>query len=83
MEYLKLLVEHRLVGSISLQIQAFRNGLAVFLTPNICSTMRKCCTVTDVQLMMCGTPEIDIADWAKNTRYMVRCRTAFVSTSTL
>ena len=37
-EYLQLLVEHRLVGAIKEQIRAFRAGLAVFLTDEVCAS---------------------------------------------
>ena len=33
------------------------------------TTLRTCCTVADVQLLLCGAPNIDVDDWMQNTRY--------------
>ena len=67
--YLKLFAEHRLVGETREQIQAFRGGLSVFFGDELLQTLRQCCTPADVQLLLCGNPDIDVADWAANTLY--------------
>ena len=49
--------------------QAFRSGLNLFFDDNLRSTLHKCCTVADIRLMLCGTPEIDCEDWRASTVY--------------
>ena len=67
-EYIRLLVQYRLVGSIRPQIEAFRQGLAVFLTDPLRASLRSCCTVADVQLLLCGVATIDVDDWKTATK---------------
>ena len=68
-EYLELFVEHRLVGAVQLQIEAFRKGLGVFLKPNVLEEFRQLCDPADAQLLLCGTADIDIDDWLAHTEY--------------
>ena len=68
-EYLQLLAEHRLVGAIGPQVAAFRNGLGVFVDEDLRATVRACCSVADVQLLLCGVVEIDVDDWEASARY--------------
>ena len=68
-EYVQLYAKHSLVGDYHHQAAAFRSGLAVFLDDALLTTLRTCCTVADVQLLLCGAPNIDVDDWMQNTRY--------------
>ena len=68
-EYLELFVEHRLVGAIQLQIEAFRKGLGIFLKPNLLGEFRQLCDPADAQLLLCGTADIDLDDWLAHTEY--------------
>jgi hypothetical protein len=68
-EYLQLWVEHRLVGSIQSQVKAFQNGLGVFVPAELRRQLRDCCTACDFQLMVSGTPKIDVADWKASAVY--------------
>jgi E3 ubiquitin-protein ligase HACE1 len=68
-EYLQLWVEHRLVGSIRPQVKAFQNGIGVFVPAELRRQLRDCCTACDFQLMVSGTPQIDVADWEASTVY--------------
>ena len=68
-EYLQLYAEHHLVGAIREQVNAVRQGLGVFLDDILMAKVRACCTVTEFQLMLCGTPEIDVDDWQASTKY--------------
>jgi len=38
---------------------AFRSGLTVFFDDELLATLRTCCTIADVQLLLCGAAEID------------------------
>ena len=68
-EYLQLYAEHLLVSTISPQVAAFRDGLRVFVNDDLCAKIRACCTVTEVQLMLCGVDEIDVEDWQRSSHY--------------
>ena len=68
-EYLRLFVAHRLHGEIRRQIEAFRAGLAVFFRPKLLADLRRCCTPGDINVLLCGAVEIDLADWQANTDY--------------
>ena len=68
-EYVQLYAKQSLVGGYCHQVAAFRSGLAVFFDDELLTKLRTCCTVADVQLLLCGAPDIDMDDWIKNTRY--------------
>ena len=68
-EYLRLFVRHRLVGSIAPQVSAFRDGLGVFVSGELREQLCQCCTPSDLQLLLCGTPTIDVNDWERESRY--------------
>jgi hypothetical protein len=68
-EYLQLYAQHKLIGAIQRQVTAFREGLAVFFDEALLTKLRSCCTVADVQLLLCGTTDIDVNDWESSSRY--------------
>ena len=68
-EYLALFVKHRLVGAIKDQVEAVREGLSVFITEDLRETLLQCCTVADIQLLICGVATIDIDDWEASAEY--------------
>ena len=68
-EYLQLYARYRLVGAYQAQVDAFRSGLGVFFTAELLDMLRKCCTVTDLELLLCGAPSIDVDDWQSSTKY--------------
>ena len=56
-EYLRLYARHRLLGAIEPQVRAFRAGLGVFFKEEILSNLRTCCSVAEIQLLLCGAPQ--------------------------
>ena len=36
----------------------------------VSATLRRCCTVADLQLMLCGCRDLDVADWRGHTDYL-------------
>ena len=68
-EYLQLYARHKLLGAIEPQVTAFRSGLGVFFDEDLLSTLRTCCTVAEVQLLICGQAAIDVDDWEQFTVY--------------
>ena len=62
-EYLTLILEYRMLGSIAEQLQEFLAGLYEIVP-------KAMLTVFDYQEMeffMCGMPDISVQDWKKNT----------------
>jgi hypothetical protein len=51
------------------QVGAVREGLGVFVNDELRASLRRCCTVADIQLLMCGVAEIDVEDWRTSTEY--------------
>jgi hypothetical protein len=68
-EYLQLYAEDHLIKTIREQVNAMRQGLNVFLDDALMAKLRAFCTVAEFQLMLCGTPEIDVDDWQASTEY--------------
>lgn len=68
-EYLQLFAQHRLLGGIKEQVQAFQRGLGVFFSTPLLARLRRECTPTDIKLLLCGAPEIDVDDWQASATY--------------
>ena len=68
-EYLQLCAEYQLVGIIREQINAVRHGLGVFLNEALMVKLRACCTVAEIQLLLCGAPAINVDDWEASAEY--------------
>lgn len=65
-EYLQLRLRHRLLDSVKLQLENMLRGLYEVIPP-------EWLTVFDYQeldLLLCGVPELDLKDWMNNTEYM-------------
>ena len=69
LEYLQLMVEHRLVGGLQKQVAAFRNGLGVFFQDGVLDELRQLFDPADVQLLLCGTADIDVDGWQQSAEY--------------
>ena len=46
-----------------------REGLAVFLHEDLRATLRRCSSVSDIQLLISGAAEIDVDDWEASAEY--------------
>ena len=71
-EYIQLFVRHHIVGAIKDQVRAFQKGLGVFFSAPLLARLRRECTPTDVKLLLCGAPEIDVDDWQASAVYRGR-----------
>ena len=60
LEYLHLLVEHRLVGSIRDQLDAVRRGIEVVVDKDTMRLLIKHTSVAELKLLICGAAEIDV-----------------------
>ena len=72
-EYLQLFAQQRLVGATKPQVEAFRNGLAVFVEASTREILKKCCTIAELQVLICGNPEINVHEWEQSARYLGGC----------
>ncbi|TMW56017.1 hypothetical protein Poli38472_008665 [Pythium oligandrum] len=62
-EYLRLVLHHRMLSSISDQLQEFLTGLYEVVPKTLLSVF----DYQELELMLCGIPTIDVADWKANT----------------
>lgn len=63
-EYLRLVLEYRMLESISEQLQEFLNGIYDVVPKALLSVF----DYQELELLLCGIPTIDMADWKANTR---------------
>ena len=65
----QLFVHRRLFHAIKPQVDAVVEGLAVFVSDELRASLRECCTVGDIQLLISGIAELDVDDWEASARY--------------
>ena len=65
-EYLMLRLKHRMLDSIKLQLQNFLKGFYEVLPSDLLSVF----DYQELELLMCGVPEIDLDDWKRHTEYL-------------
>ena len=63
------MTKNRLVDAIKDQVEAVREGLSVFITEDLRETLLQCCTVDDIQLLICGVPTVNVNDWQASAEY--------------
>lgn len=64
--YLQLRLRHRLFDSIKLQLEALLKGFYDIIPPQILSVF----DYQELDMLLCGLPEIDLVDWRGHTEYM-------------
>ncbi|KAI1912667.1 E3 ubiquitin-protein ligase tom1 [Ophidiomyces ophidiicola] len=64
-EYVQLVVEHRLVGSVKEQLDNFLKGFHDIIPADLISIFNE----QELELLISGLPEIDVDDWKSNTDY--------------
>eukprot|EP01105_Mastigella_eilhardi_P021763 TRINITY_DN529_c2_g4_i1.p1 TRINITY_DN529_c2_g4~~TRINITY_DN529_c2_g4_i1.p1 ORF type:complete len:3442 (-),score=904.70 TRINITY_DN529_c2_g4_i1:98-9571(-) len=64
-EYVRLLVEHKLTTSISKQIESFLAGFHDLVSPELIAAFNE----KELELLISGMPEIDLDDLRANTEY--------------
>ena len=65
MMYIQLLTQHKMIVGIKKQIDAFLLGFKEILPEDHLQVF----TPSELELVICGIPEIDVADWKANTTY--------------
>ncbi|OAA54878.1 HECT protein [Cordyceps fumosorosea ARSEF 2679] len=64
-EYVRLVVEHRLLTSVKDQMESFLNGFHEIIPAELISIFNE----QELELLISGLPDIDIDDWRSNTEY--------------
>lgn len=64
-EYVRLVTEHRLTGSVKEQLENFLVGFHDIVPPELISIFNE----QELELLISGLPEIDVDDWKANTEY--------------
>ena len=64
-EYIRLIAHHRTTSAIKAQIEAFLRGFYDLVPPELISIF----SPTELELLICGLPDVDIDDLAANTDY--------------
>ena len=64
-EYVKLVVEYRLVESIKDQLNAFLEGFHHIISKDAVAIFDE----QELELLISGMPDIDLDDWTSNTEY--------------
>ena len=64
-EYVKLMIDHRLNSQIRQQINAFRRGFYTLIPQEEIKMFKP----DELDLLICGVPEIDVDDMQRNTVY--------------
>ena len=65
-EYLQLLLANRMLTSVKTQVEYLLSGLYEIIPPDILSIF----DYQELELLLCGVPDIDAADWRNYTEYM-------------
>ncbi|KAF2143278.1 uncharacterized protein K452DRAFT_225432 [Aplosporella prunicola CBS 121167] len=64
-EYVRLMVEYRLTGSVQDQLTGFLKGFHDIVPANLIEIFNE----QELELLISGLPEIDVDDWKNNTEY--------------
>ena len=64
-DYVRLLAHHRMTTAIRVQIESFLEGFYDIVPSDLVSIF----SPTELELLICGVPEIDIAELKANTEY--------------
>ncbi|UYI26600.1 ubiquitin protein ligase [Encephalitozoon cuniculi] len=64
-EYVKLATQYRLFNGIELQLSALKSGLFEILGSKALEMFDE----SELELLICGIPDIDVDDWKNNTLY--------------
>ena len=64
-EYVRLVATHRMTNSIRAQIDAFLDGFYDLVPPELITLF----SPTELELLICGLPDIDLDDLRANTEY--------------
>ncbi|MCJ1250646.1 hypothetical protein MMC30_007874 [Trapelia coarctata] len=64
-EYVQLVVEYRLTGSVKVQLEEFLKGFHDIVPAELIAIFNE----QELELLISGLPDIDVDDWKNNTEY--------------
>ncbi|KAI9677149.1 MAG: E3 ubiquitin- protein ligase upl1 [Trizodia sp. TS-e1964] len=64
-EYVRLVISHRLTGSVEEQLESFLKGFHDIIPAELISIFNE----QELELLISGLPDIDVEDWRNNTEY--------------
>lgn len=70
LEYILLLARYHLVSGVESQLRSLLQGIYAVIPANALSAF----DYRELELLLCGLPDVDIYDWMTNTWYEVRHR---------
>jgi E3 ubiquitin ligase SMURF1/2/E3 ubiquitin-protein ligase NEDD4 len=65
-DYLLLRLRHRMLDSVKPQLENLLMGVYEVVPPELLSVF----DYQELELLLCGVPEIDVADWTRHTEYL-------------
>jgi hypothetical protein len=65
-QYLLARLKHRMLDSIKPQLESLLKGLYEVVPPDLLSVF----DYQELELLMCGIPDIDVGDWMRHTEYL-------------
>lgn len=65
--YIDLLCDSRMKGSVSRQLGAMMQGLRAVIPEKALEQIQRVLSPEDLELLLCGLQELDIADWRNNS----------------
>ena len=65
LDYIQRMLAYRINRGVSIQVQSLLRGFSEVLDPRLISVF----DAREMELVLAGTAEIDVADWRKNTEY--------------
>merc|ERR1712137_96449 len=68
-EFVSALLNRVLVSGVARQVACFRRGLLRVVSDELVQRVAEIMTVKEIELMVCGVDEIDVADWENHTQY--------------
>lgn len=66
---MQLLLDRLLITGVARQVECFRKGLLRVAPDHIVQRIAELMTVKEIELMICGSEDIDVDDWEKHTQY--------------
>ncbi|KAK1832134.1 E3 ubiquitin protein ligase [Podospora conica] len=64
-EYVRLIVEHKLLSSVKVQMEHFLKGFHEIIPEELIAIFNE----QELELLISGLPDIDVDDWKSNTEY--------------
>lgn len=68
-EFVRLLLHQLLISGVAKQVECFRRGLLRVVPDELIQRIKELMTSKEIELMVCGADEVDVADWEKFTQY--------------